>query len=133
MFLLDKNTVSHALKGNLRVQRHLQRADPNSLFVSSIVEAELRYGIIKAGLANTKLGGLVTTFLAKVDVLPWTKVTARHFAELRADSEKKGLTVDMVDLMIATHAREDKNLTLVTNDGALLKLKLWIKVADWTA
>ena len=104
------------------------------MFVS-IVEAELRYGIIKAGLANTKLGGLVTTFLAKVDVLPWTKVTARHFAELQADSEKKGLTVDMVDLMIAQpHAKEDKNLTLVTNDGALrAKLKSWIKVADWTA
>jgi len=132
MFILDTNTVSNSFKGNVRVQRHIQQAAPNSLFVSVIVEAELRYGIIKGGLENTKLGDLVKTFLAKVEVLPWTQLTARCFAQLRTDSEARGITVDTVDLMIATHAKEDRNLTLVTNDGALLKLKPWIKVVDWT-
>jgi len=132
MFLLDTNTVRNSLKGNLRVQRHFQRAAPDSLVVSSIVEAELRYGIIKGGLENSKLGSLVNVFLAKVDVLPWTKATAKSFAQLRTESEAKGITVDTVDLMIATHAGENKSLTLVTSDGALLKLKPWIKVVDWT-
>ncbi len=100
--------------------------------MSSIVEAELRYGIIKGGLDETKLGRLVDVFLAKVDVLPWTKATAKAFAQLRTESEAKGVTVDTVDLMVATHARENESLTLVTSDGALLRLKPWIKVVDWT-
>jgi tRNA(fMet)-specific endonuclease VapC len=133
MFILDTNTVSNSLKsGNLVLRRHFQRAAPNSLFVSSIVEAELRYGIVKAGLEKSKLGGLVDIFLAKVIVLPWTRLTAKCFAKLRTESEAKGITVDMVDLMIATHAKEDQSLTLVTNDGALLKLKPWINVTNWT-
>jgi tRNA(fMet)-specific endonuclease VapC len=132
MFILDTNTVSKSLKGgSTNLQRRFRQAPPNSLFVSSIVAAELHYGIVKKGLEVSKIGRLVDMFLAKVEILPWTRLTAKFFAQLRTDSEAKGITVDMVDLMIATHAKED-GLTLVTNDAALLKLKPWIKVVDWT-
>jgi tRNA(fMet)-specific endonuclease VapC len=132
MFLLDTNTVSNSLKRDYpALQRHFQQSPPNSLFVSSLVAAELRYGIIKKGLQTSKIGRLVDIFLAKVEIRPWTDLTARCFAQLRTDSEANGITVDTVDLMIATHAKED-GLTLVTNDRALLKLKPWIKVVDWT-
>jgi tRNA(fMet)-specific endonuclease VapC len=102
------------------------------LRVSSLVEAELRYGLVKKGITKSKVGVLVDTFLTTVKILSWESSTARCFAQLRTDSEAKGITVDSVDLMIATHAKEDSNLTLVTNDGALLRLRPWIKVVDWT-
>jgi len=104
----------------------------SDLRVSSIVEAELRYGLVKKGVTKSKVGVLVDTFLKTVKILPWESSTARCFAQLRADSEATGLTVDSIDLMIATHAKEDSSLTLVTNDGALLRLRPWIKVVDWT-
>ena len=102
------------------------------LRISSIVEAELRYGLVKKGITKSKVGGLVDTFLTMVKILPWGSSTAQCFAQLRTDSEAKGITVETVDLMIATHAKEDSNLTLVTNDGTLLRLRTWIKVVDWT-
>jgi tRNA(fMet)-specific endonuclease VapC len=131
MFLLDANTISGVLKqASPGLQRHFQRVQSTELFVSSLVEAELRYGIAKRGLQGSRLGNAVDTFLANVIILPWTSSTATHFAQLRTDSEATGVTIDTVDLMIATHAKE-QTLTLVTHDEALHQLKPWIKVADW--
>jgi tRNA(fMet)-specific endonuclease VapC len=133
MFILDTKTVSKSLKtGDPTLGRHFQQSPPNTLFVSSIVAAELHYGIVKKGLETSKMGRLVDVFLANVEILPWTKLTAKCFAQLRTNAEAKGVTVDMVDLMIATHAKEESNLTLVTNDRSLLRLKPLIKVVDWT-
>jgi tRNA(fMet)-specific endonuclease VapC len=104
----------------------------SDLRISSIIEAELRCGLAHKGITKSKVGILVDTFLTTVKILPWKSSTAQCFAQLRTDSESQGVTVDTVDLMIATHAKEDTNLTLVTNDGALLRLRSWIKVVDWT-
>lgn len=102
------------------------------LRISSIVEAELRWGLGKKGITKSKVGVLVDTFLRTVRILSWESSTAQCFAQLRTDSGARGITVDTVDLMIAAQAKEDGSLTLVTNDGALLRLKPWIKVVDWT-
>jgi tRNA(fMet)-specific endonuclease VapC len=132
MFLLDTNTVSKLMRAPTpTLLRHFNKVARVDLRVPSIVEGELRYGLIKKGIEKTKLGILVDTFLKSVTILPWTSATAECFAKLRTDSEARGVTVDTVDLMIATHAKEDK-LTLVTNDAALHLLKPWIKVVDWT-
>jgi tRNA(fMet)-specific endonuclease VapC len=133
MFLLDANTISQWIKSpNAKLMGHLKRVPLAELAVSPIVEAELRYGLAKKGITKSRLGVLVDTFLSAVQILSWESSTARCFAQLRTDSEAKGITVDTVDLMIASHAKEDANLTLVTNDGALLRLAPWIKVVDWT-
>ena len=104
----------------------------SDLRISAIVEAELRYGLVKKEITKSKVGVLVDTFLRAVRIVSWESSTAQCFAQLRTDSEARGVTVDTVDLMVATHAKEDSNLTLVTNDGALLRLRPWIKVIDWT-
>ena len=132
MFVLDTNTVSKWLKAPTpTLLGHFSKVARVDLSVPSIVEGELRYGLLKRGIEKTRFGILVDTFLKSVTVLPWTSATAECFAKLRTDSEAHGVTVDTVDLMIATHAKEEK-LTLVTNDGALLLLRPWIKVVDWT-
>ncbi len=133
MFLLDTNTVSRWVKApNAALVRRFNQVALSDLRVSAITEAELRHGLVKAGITKGRVGGLVDKLLFIAEILPWKSSTAQSFAQLRTESEAKGITVDIVDLMIATHAKEDKSLTLVTNDGALLKLKPWIKVADWT-
>jgi predicted nucleic acid-binding protein len=102
------------------------------LRISSIVEAELHYGLVKKGIAKSKVGVLVDTFLTAVQTLPWESSTAQCFAQLRTDSEARDITIETVDLMIATHAEEDSNVTSVRNDKALPRLRPWIKVVDWT-
>ena len=132
-FLLDANSIRYWVKTpNATLRRHFHQVALSDLRISAIVEAELRYGLVKKGITKSKVGVLVAAFLMTVQILPWECSTAQCFARLRTDSEAKGITVHIVDLMVATHAREDGDLTLVTNDGALLRLRPWIKVVDWT-
>jgi tRNA(fMet)-specific endonuclease VapC len=133
MFLLDTNTISHWIRAsNPTLQRHFDGVPLSDLVVSSIVEAELRYGIAKRGLEASRAGGLVDTFLSNVAILAWTSSTAKRFARLRTDSEAAGVTIATADLMIATHAYEH-GITLVTQDRALFQLTPWIVVADWAS
>jgi tRNA(fMet)-specific endonuclease VapC len=131
VFLLDTNTVSLSFRAPTpALARRFQTAPPASLFLSSIVEAEIRYGIAKKREAGAKLARLFDLFLSKVTVLPWTSASAREFAQLRTASEAAGVTIATVDLMIATSAKEH-DLTLVTHDGALFQLRPWLRVEDW--
>jgi len=131
MFLLDTNIVSESFKkANLAMQRRFEGVPSSDLFVSSIVEAELRYGVAKKRLEESRVGGLVNSFLNKVTILPWISSTAICFARLRTDSESSGISIATVDLMIAAHAKEHR-LTLVTHDTNLLRLKPWLRVVDW--
>ena len=132
MFLFDTNTVSLLFRApSSSLERKFKAAPPLSLFLSSIVEAEIRYGIAKKQLEGTKLARLFDQFLSKVIVLPWTSSTAKEFARLRTDSESTGVTLATVDLMIAASAKEH-GLILVTHDRALFRLRRWIHVEDWT-
>ena len=115
---------------SLTLQQRFKTAPPLSLFLSSIVEAEIRYGIAKKRLEGTKLARLFDQLLGKVTVLPWTSSTAKAFARLRTDSEATGVTLATVDLMIAASAKEH-NFTLVTHDKALFQLQPWVRIEDW--
>lgn len=55
-------------------------------------------------------------FLQKFPVLQPTKRTAELLAKLRRDHEKKGHTLPLADLLIATQVQEH-NLLLVTKDS----------------
>lgn len=131
MNLLDTNTVSMLFRApSSSLEQKFKAAAPFSLFLSSIVEAEIRYGIAKKGWEGTRLAWLFEQLLSKLTVLPWASSTAKAFARLRTDSEATGVTLATVDLMIAASAKEH-GFTLITHDKALFQLRPWIGVEDW--
>jgi len=70
MFLLDTNTISRWIKApNAKLLGHFSRVPLSDLAVSPIVEAELRYGLAKKGIAKSKVGGLVDRFLSAFQIL----------------------------------------------------------------
>ena len=85
-YLLDTNTVSHLVKGNRNVARHLVAAPMASVSISSITEGELLFGLAKRPQA-TRLRQLVREFLLRVDALPWDSATAECYGNLRATLE----------------------------------------------
>ena len=44
-------------------------------------------------------------FVSRLEVLPYDDAAASHYGEIRANLEKKGLTIGVNDLHIAAHAR----------------------------
>jgi tRNA(fMet)-specific endonuclease VapC len=129
-YLLDTNTASYAIKGNVaRVREQLLNIPMAEIGISVISEAELRFGV--AGLpAAIRLKTLVEEFLLRVDVLPWTSEAARHYAQIRAALEKSGRPIGNMDMMIAAHALSVKAV-LVTHDRVFRRVK-GLSIEDWS-
>jgi len=130
IYLLDTNIASYAIKGNIpAVRRHLARVPLSQVALSSVTEAELRYGVARLPDEN-RLREIVHEFLIRLTILPWDSRAAESYAELRATLEHEGSPLGALDTMIASHALAE-GLFLVTNDHAFRRVKN-LKIEDWT-
>jgi tRNA(fMet)-specific endonuclease VapC len=130
LYLLDTNTVSYYIADNPpQVRKRLIRLGLNLIAVSAITEAELRYGIARNPNAIRRRAS-VESFLGNARILPWDSAAARTYGQLRADQQRKGLSLSVEDLMIAAHALS-LELTLVTHDQVFAFVD-GLKTEDWT-
>ena len=130
LHLLDTNIASYIIKGNIpSVDRRLAKVPIADVFISSVTEAELRYGLASRPDAS-RLRALVEDFLLTVTILPWDSEAAKQYGSLRAELERAGLPMANLDIMIGAHALAIPAV-LVTNDRAFARIKD-LKVADWT-
>lgn len=129
-YLLDTNTASYIIKGNIpAVRRRLVRVPMARIFISAVTEGELRFGVARRPGA-AKLAHVVEEFLVRVTILPWGSGAARHYGQLRADLERTGQPMGNLDLMIGAHAVA-AGLVLVSHDRAFTRIKK-LKMEDWT-
>ena len=131
LYTLDTNICSFIIQGaSPALREKLQSVPIAEQAVSTITQAELLFGAAKQKNAP-KLKTIVDEFLLRVAVLSWTPDAARAYADLRATLEADGRRLGGMDMLIAAHARA-AGAVLVTNDQALLRLKPWIAIEDWT-
>jgi tRNA(fMet)-specific endonuclease VapC len=71
--------------------------------LSSIVVAEIRYGLAKRSAAS-RLQALTEATLETQEILPWTVACTRFYGQLRFDLERHGKPLAALDLLIASHA-----------------------------
>ncbi len=130
-YLLDTNTVSYVAKGKPAAPRaRLQALGKGELAcISSITEAEIRYGLAKRPEAHS-LRRAMEDLLLKFCILPWGSREAAAYGELRAKLEAKGSTLAELDMMIAAHAIAI-GAVLVTNDKSLARIKDLSGTANW--
>lgn len=129
-YLLDTNTASYVIKGNIpRVRERLLKVPMSQLAISAVTEAELLFGVARKPEAM-RLKVAVEEFLLRVEALPWDSRAARHYADVRATLERHGKPIGNLDMMIAAHALAVEAV-LVTNDRAFRRLDR-LKVEDWT-
>lgn len=131
MYMLDTNTVSHVIRGDIPlVRQRLASVPMHGVAVSVITEAEMLYGLAKRG-HPAGLAARVREFLIRVDVLVWTREVATAYGDLRAVCEKTGITLAPLDMMIAAHAKT-VGATLVSADRAFSRIPDGLKLEDWT-
>jgi tRNA(fMet)-specific endonuclease VapC len=129
-YLLDTNTASYVIKGNIpRVRGRLLKVPMAQLSISVVTEAELLFGAARKPEA-VRLKAAVEEFLLRVEALPWDSKAARQYADLRATLERDGTPMGNLDMMIAAHALALEAI-LVTNDRAFRRLGS-LKLEDWT-
>lgn len=130
IYLLDTDTASYVIKGtSSALDAKLARQRTDSMFISSVTRAELRFGVRKLPNAH-RLAAEVDRFLAIVRTLPWDEDAADAFAEIRVILERAGTPIGVMDTMIASHALA-AGAVLVSNNLRHFRRVRNLTVENW--
>jgi len=129
MFVLDTNTLIYFFKGKGRVAKRMFMEKPGNIGIPAVVLYELETGIAKSTspLKRTKQ---LRAVLEATSVLPFNEKEAKASAVIRADLEKKGLSIGPVDILIAGTALANPG-TLVTHNLTEFGRVDGLKITDW--
>lgn len=112
-FMLDTDISSYIIRRRPAPLAEKFQKHADSLCVSAMTAAELRFGAEKAG--RPQLVELVEGFLERLAILDWTDGVCAHYARIRSALEQAGKPIGNMDLLIAAHAVSQR-MTLVTNN-----------------
>lgn len=127
-FLLDTNIVSHLVRSPAgKVRDRIAEVGEETVCVSVVVAAELRFGAAKKG--SGRATRQVEAILAALPVLALEAPVDEHYADIRLALEALGHPIGPNALWIAAHARA-LGLTLVTHDLDLSGVPR-LRVEDW--
>lgn len=87
--------------------------DRDQLWLSAIVEAELRFDAVKLG--SQRFATAVEAWLAGFDVRHWPLEASHHYAQIRATLESTGKPIGSMDMMIAAHALAEDSVVITNN------------------
>ncbi len=111
--MLDTDISSYVIRRRTPTLAEKFHKHADSLCVSVMTAAELRFGAEKAG--RPQLIELVEAFLERLAILDWTNDVCAHYARIRAALERIGRPIGNMDLLIASHAVSQR-MVLVTNN-----------------
>jgi tRNA(fMet)-specific endonuclease VapC len=107
----------------------LDRWTADDVAISSIVAAELEVGVRKSVRPENQRARLVFLF-ARLRIESFDESAAQHYGEIRAELEKKGISIGPLDLLIAAHARSLGATLITANVGEFKRVK-GLKVLAW--
>jgi tRNA(fMet)-specific endonuclease VapC len=116
LFVLDSNIISYYFRGDAQVVPRLQALSPADIGVPTIVEYELRHGLMRLQPeASAPRMAALNQLLQPVQILPFDSACAEQAARLRADLETSGTPIGPHDVLIAATALRHQ-ATLVTRN-----------------
>jgi tRNA(fMet)-specific endonuclease VapC len=128
-YMLDTNLCIRVLRDRPQGLRERFNAEATALCISTVTLAELLYGAEKSGRA-VEGRAQVEGFAARLDVLSFDSEAAAHYADIRADLERRGQLIGPYDLMIAGHARS-RGLVVVTGNLSEFSRVAALRSEDW--
>ena len=126
--MLDTNIVSDIIRNPAGPAAQRARAVADSVCVSVIVAAELRYGCARK--ASPQLRRRVEAFLAEVPVLPFDVPADSAYGGIRAELEAAGRPIGSNDLLIAAHACAMAATVVTANVGEFRRVP-GLNVENW--
>ena len=125
----DINICSYILRRHPQeILNRFAQLDQDQVWLSSIVAAELRFGVAK--LASPRFSAAVEAWLDGFEIRPWPVGATHHYAQIRCELEKMGRPIGGMDLMIAAHAQSEQS-TLITNNAQEFCRISTLSVEEW--
>ncbi|MCK7575519.1 MAG: type II toxin-antitoxin system VapC family toxin [Chromatiales bacterium] len=129
MILLDTNICIYIINAKPpEVLAHFHRFHLGEIGLSSVVAAELAYGVAKSGSARNR--SALEMFLAPLEILPFDDKAIWAYGDLRADLERQGQSIGAMDTMIAAHALS-LDAILVTNNTREFARVSGLRLENW--
>jgi len=129
-YMLDTNMCIYVIKKKPpRVLEQFKTFQIAEIGISTITLSELEYGVAKSTRKEQNREALIE-FLAPLEILSFDEKASRHYGEIRAFLERKGIPIGSLDLLIAAHARS-LMLPLVTNDTRAFKRIPGLQIENW--
>ena len=130
IFLPDTNVWIRFLNpGENHVKNHFLSADPSTIWLCSVVKAELFFGALKSTRIEENLG-LLDELFANFDSVFFDDDAALKYGEIRSDLARKGTPIGPSDLMIAAIASVYEAV-LVTHNTREFARVIGLTIEDW--
>ena len=129
MIFLDTNICIYIINQRpTKVIEHFKKFKTGEIGLSSVVAAELAFGVQKTGSTRNKEA--LKLFLAPLFIAPFDENCVWAYGELRAQLEKLGQPIGSLDTLIAAHALAlDK--VLVTNNLKEFSRVPGLRLKNW--
>ncbi|MGE5503237.1 MAG: type II toxin-antitoxin system tRNA(fMet)-specific endonuclease VapC [Actinomycetota bacterium] len=128
-YMLDTNLCVRVLRDRPPGLRERFNAEATGLCISTVTLAELLYGAEKSARPGDNRRQ-VEGFADRLSVLPFDEAAAAHYADIRANLERKGQIIGAYDMMIAGHARSRGLVAVTGNLGEFTRVE-GLRAEDW--
>ncbi|MEP5612437.1 MAG: type II toxin-antitoxin system VapC family toxin [Cyclobacteriaceae bacterium] len=128
-YLLDTNICIYFMKGRFDLNNKIDSLESNSIFISEITLAELKFGVANSFTPDQNNIAL-DNFLTGVQILPIFDALNIYAAE-KSRLKRMGQPVDDFDLLIGASAIANE-LILITNNEKHFKRLTGITIENWT-
>lgn len=130
-YMLDTNICIYAIKNKPEiVSKRIKEFNPDEIFISTIVFAELKHGVEKS-VNVEKNERTLNNFVKLFEILPFDATAAAEYGKLCAYLQKRGTPIGTMDMLIAAHALS-QNFTLVTNNVREFERVPNLKIENWS-
>lgn len=133
MYLFDTDAISQIIKKNPSIKfiRRLASVLPEQQFTTVITVGEMVYGAYKSNRALYFIEKLDKIIWPNIHILSFDEGAAKVYGRLRAEMEKKGITLGEPDMRIAAIAIHHGLIVVTGNTRHFsripeLKLENWI-------
>lgn len=129
MILLDTNICIYIINTKPpEVLAHFRQYRLGDVGLSSVVAAELAYGVAKSGSECNRQA--LEMFLAPLEIAPFDERAVWTYGVLRAELERQGKPIGSLDTLIAAHALS-LNAILVTNNTREFSRVDGLRLENW--
>lgn len=129
-YMLDTNICIYIMKEKPeKVLRRFREELDSGLYISSVVLAELEYGM-KHSSDPAKNARALLRFLLPLTVLPFGPSAASEYGEIRDCLQRRGTPIGPLDMLIAGHARAE-GAVLVTNNVREFARVPELRIENW--
>jgi tRNA(fMet)-specific endonuclease VapC len=128
-YLLDTNIISELVRRPAgQVARRIAEVGEDSICISIVVAAELRYGAEKS--ESKQLSERIGLMLSALEILSLEGPADQHYGDLRHQLARQGTPIGPNDLLIAAHALA-ADLTLVTANTREFERVQFLRIENW--